>query len=360
MKVLSVAGTRPNIIQEVLLNRIFKQRGIDEVLIHSGQHYDYKMSQNFFEEFNLPTPDYHLSVSSGMPARQMAEIMTSAEEIILREKPTVTMVHGDVNSTLAVALASVRHHVPVAHIEAGLRTPYLYNPEEINRKLTDHISELLFPHIQEAYDSLMLENFDPKAVFMVGDIVNDTLQYTLQECNIIPTVGDYLVATIHRAENVSHAERMREIIQALVECEQRVVFPVHPNTRNKLEQYELMGLLKGSRVELIEPLKYREFIELLAGCSKLITDSGGARREGYILGKPVIVAVEINWVKAMVECGWSVIAGANKAKLLQAIYELNPPAHRPDIFGDGHAAERMVDILQQWYGDSLAGTPSPM
>lgn len=351
MKVLSVAGTRPNIIQEVLLNRIFKERGIDEVLIHSGQHYDYKMSQNFFEEFNLPKPDYHLSISSGMPARQMAEIMTAAEEIIQQEKPTVTMVHGDVNSTLAVALASVRHHIPVAHIEAGLRTPYLYNPEEINRKLTDHISELLFPHIQEAHDSLLLENFDPKSIYMVGDIVNDTLQYTLNEFNITPQIGDYLVATIHRAENVNKPERMQAIMEALVESGERIIFPVHPNTRNKLEQYGLMPLLKGTRIELIEPLKYREFVELLAGCKKLVTDSGGARREGYILGKPVIVAVEINWVHAMVECGWSVIAGPDKAKLLDAIQNLNPPTERPDIFGDGKAAEKMVTILEEWYGN---------
>ncbi len=350
MKVLSVAGTRPNIIQEMLLNRIFRERGIAEVLIHSGQHYDYKMSQNFFEEFHLPTPDYHLSVTSGLPARQIGEIMTAVEEIIQQEKPTVTMVHGDVNSTLAVALASVRHHVPVAHIEAGLRTPYLYNPEEINRKLTDHISELLFPHIQEAYDSLMKENFNPNSVFMVGDIVNDTLQYTLREFNIQPAPGDYLVATIHRAENVRERERMAQIMGALVECGERVIFPIHPNTRNKLEQYGLMDMINGSRIELIEPMKYREFVELLAGCKKLVTDSGGARREGYILGKPVIVAVEINWVHAMVECGWSVIAGPDKAKLLDAIANLNPPAQRPDIFGDGNAAVRMVDILQDWYG----------
>jgi len=350
VKVLSVAGTRPNIIQEMLLNRIFRERGIAEVLIHSGQHYDYKMSQNFFEEFHLPTPDYHLSVTSGLPARQIGEIMTAVEEIIQQEKPTVTMVHGDVNSTLAVALASVRHHVPVAHIEAGLRTPYLYNPEEINRKLTDHISELLFPHIQEAYDSLMKENFNPNSVFMVGDIVNDTLQYTLREFNIQPAPGDYLVATIHRAENVRERERMAQIMGALVECGERVIFPIHPNTRNKLEQYGLMDMINGSRIELIEPMKYREFVELLAGCKKLVTDSGGARREGYILGKPVIVAVEINWVHAMVECGWSVIAGPDKAKLLDAIANLNPPAQRPDIFGDGNAAVRMVDILQDWYG----------
>lgn len=165
MKVLTMAGTRSNIIQEMLINRLFKEKGMTEVLFHCGQHYDYEMSKKFFEEFDLPNPDYHLSVSSGLPCRQIAETMAETEKIILKEKPTVTLVHGDVNSTLAVALVSAKLRGPVAHIEAGLRTPLSYNPEEINQRLTDHVSELLFPHIQEAYDALMKENFPPRMFF---------------------------------------------------------------------------------------------------------------------------------------------------------------------------------------------------
>jgi UDP-GlcNAc3NAcA epimerase len=350
MKVLSVAGTRPNIIQEMLLNRLFRECGIEEVLVHSGQHWDYRMSQTYFEEFSLPTPNYHLSVSSGRPARQIGEMMTALEEIIANEQPDVSLLHGDVNSTLAAAIASARARVPVAHIEAGLRTPFLYNPEEINRRLTDHISELLFPHIREAYESLLLENFSPANIFLVGDIVNDTLQHVIQRFNIVPQTGDYLVATVHREENTRSPERLRQIVTALAEAGERVVFPVHPNTRNKLKQYNLIEELAGTPVELVEPMKYREFIELLAGSRLVVTDSGGARREAYILGKPVVVAVELNWVPSMVKCGWSVIAGTDREAILEGIRNLRPPAYRPDLFGDGHAAEKIVEVLQKRLG----------
>ena len=350
MKVLTVAGTRPNIIQEMLINRLFKQRGITEVLFHSGQHSDYEMSEKFFEEFDLPDPDYHLSVSSGLPCRQIAEIVTGTEKIILKEKPTVTLVHGDVNSTLAVALTSAKLRVPVAHIEAGLRTPFFYNPEEINRKLTDHLSELLFPHIREAYDALMKENFSPENVFLVGDVVKDTLLWVLRRYHITPTLGDYCLATVHRYENVESLERMTEIVDAFLESGERIIFPAHPHTDNKLREHGLLKKLKQSKVEVIKPLEHKEFVSLMAGAKKVLTDSGGVRREAYILGKPVVILIEIVWVESMVKCGWSKIVGTDKRRILEAITDFRPPREHPNIFGDGRAAERIVNILCERYG----------
>ena len=349
MKVLTVAGTRPNIIQEMLINRLFKKRGVIEVLIHSGQHYDYEMSKKFFEEFDLPNPRYHLSVSSGLPSRQTAETMTGIEEIILKEKPTVTLVHGDVNSTLAAALASAKLRVPVAHIEAGLRTPFFYNPEEINRKLTDHISELLFPHIQEAYNALMKENFPPENVFLVGDVVKDTLLWVLKKFNITPTFGDYYLATVHRYENVESIERMTEIVDAFLESDQPIIFPIHPHTKKKLREYGLLRKFEQSKVEVIKPLEYKGFVSLMAGAKKVLTDSGGVRREAYILGKPVVILIEIIWVESMVKCGWSKIVGVNKRKILDGMQNFQPPREHPNIFGDGKAAKRIVNILCERY-----------
>lgn len=350
MKVLTVAGTRPNIIQEVLINRLFKERGIKEVFVHSGQHNDFEMSLKFFEEFDLPNPNHHLSVSSGLPSKQTAEIMVGIEEIILKEKPTVTLVHGDVNSTLAAALASVRLRVPVAHIEAGLRTPFFYNPEEINRKLTDHISEVLFPHIQEAYDALIKENFSPENIFLVGDIVKDTLLWAFEKFNIVPTIGNYYLVTIHRYENVESVERMAEIVDAMLESDEHIIFPIHPHTENKLKEYGLLRKLRQGKVEVIKPLGYKDFINLMAGAKKVLTDSGGVRREAYILGKPVVTLIEIIWVESMVKCGWSKIVGANKVKILDAINNFHPPQEHPNIFGDGKSAERIVNILCEKYG----------
>jgi len=373
VKVLTVVGTRPQFNYQVLLAKEFQRRGVQEVLVHTGQHYDQQMSGQFFAELELPTPDITLQSPTGLHGAQTGAILSSIETIIQQERPDVVVVHGDVNSSTAAALAAVKLHVPVAHIEAGLRARHYripreyepeglfdtsqeawrfcyYNPEEINRRLTDHCAELQFPHIQEAYDSLIAEGFRPELVYNVGDILNDTLLYSLDKFGIGVRDDGYVAVTIHRAENTDSPERLTQIAEALIDCELPVRFPVHPRTLRKLEQFGLLAKLhQQARVELLPPLSYRESIQLLAHSNRVLTDSGGVRREAYILGKPVISAIEIVWVPSMIQLGWKYVAGADRKRIIYGLQNHRPMGPRPPIFGDGCAHKHIVQTLIEHY-----------
>jgi UDP-GlcNAc3NAcA epimerase len=353
MKMLTVVGTRPQFIYELLVHRYAKERGVDEVVVHAGQHYDHELSQQFFDELELPVPRHHLQLTPGPAVSQTGQMLAQLETIVDTERPNVTLVHGDVDTTLAAALASARLRVPVAHIEAGLRSGYFYNPEEINRRLTDHLSELNFPHIQEAYDSLISEGFPPERVLLAGDILLDTLLYIKQKCGITERDGDYLYATVHRAENTDDPARLGSIVDAFVRSGERIVFPVHLRTQARLQQFGLLDKLRSARnVELSPPIGYTQSINLLAGCKKVLTDSGGVRREAYILGKPVITLIEIVWVPLMAKIGWSKIVGADTDQILDAIRHHAPTCERPPIFGDGTAHRRIIDAVIERFGDA--------
>lgn len=346
MKILSIVGTRPNFIKEVLINRRLKTLGVKETLVHTGQHYDQEMSDVFFDQLEIPTPDYQLEVPTGSHARQTAAILTGVEDILLHEKPDVTLVYGDVTSTLAGALASAKLCIPVAHVEAGIRTDARYNPEEINRRVTDQLSSLLLTNIEDATAALLREGFSTADVVFTGDVVQDILMHTVAALGLEPCRGDYHLATIHRAENVEDPGRLKEIVEGFVRSGERILFPVHPHTRKRLLDFGLMQRLEQSEnVELLPPLGYKDFVTLLAGANKVLTDSGGVRREAYILGKPVIVLIEITWFPAIARCGWKRIVGANQQAILEALRDFTPPAEHPPIFGDGHAHERIVDAL---------------
>ena len=352
MKIASIIGTRPNFTKEFAINSICKKKGIQEILIHTGQHYDYEMSQLFFRELHLPRPDYINSIIKGPQGYETATMLAFIEQILMQEKPDVTIVYGDVNSTVAGALASVKLKIPVAHIEAGLRSTEFYNPEEINRRVADACSELLFPHIKEAFDALMKEGYSEDRVFLYGDIVKDSLMKIIEQKDIKVRKGDYILCTIHRAENTDYVERMTNIVNALTRCNKKVKFPVHPRTKDSLKNYNLYDRLeKADNVEILPPQGFLDFVELIAGCDKFITDSGSARREGYILGKPTIVPINLVWVQEMVDCGWSSIVDADESKIIDAIYNHNPsPDNRPEIFGDGKAAERIIDKILERFG----------
>lgn len=353
MKIASIVGTRPNFTKEFAINSICRQKGIKEILIHTGQHYDYEMSQVFFKELHLPRPDYINSIIKGPQGYETATMLAFIEQVLLQEKPDVTIVYGDVNSTVAGALASVKLKIPVAHIEAGLRSPgFFYNPEEINRRVADSCSELLFPHIREAYDALIREGYSEDRVFIYGDIVKDSLLKIIRQKNIKVHKGDYILCTIHRAENTDSAERMTSIINALIKCGKKVKFPLHPRTRDVLKNYNLYDKLeKADNVEILLPQGFLEFVELIAGCEKFMTDSGSARREGYILDKPIIVPINLVWVQEMVACGWSAIVDSDAEKIIDAIHNHNPSIeNKPEIFGDGRAAERIIDKIMERFG----------
>ncbi len=346
MKIVSVVGTRPNFIKEVLINRRLKLLGIQEVLVHTGQHYDREMSDVFFDQLQIPVPDYQLEVPTGSHARQTAAILTGVEEILLQEKPDVTLVYGDVTSTLAGALASAKLRIPVAHVEAGIRTDARYNPEEINRRLTDHLSELLLTNTEEATAALLDEGFPQADVVFTGDVMQDILLHTVKSLELELRRGDYHLATVHRAENVDSRERLTEIVEGFIQSGQHILFPVHPRTRKKLEEFGLLDRVESCKnVELLPPVGYKEFVTLLAGCDKVLTDSGGVRREGYILGKPVVVLIEITWFPAILRAGWKRIAGAKRDAIVEAIRDFTPPSEHPPIFGNGDAHERIVAAI---------------
>lgn len=350
MKIVSIVGTRPNFTKEYAINDVCRAKGIEEIIVHTGQHYDYEMSDIFFKELNLPRPKYINEIVKGSHGTETATMLVFLEEILEIENPDVTLVYGDVNSTLAGALASAKLRIPVAHIEAGLRSKAWHNPEEINRRVADTLSDALFPHIKEAYDSLLAEGFRKENVYLYGDIVKDALLKIMKKNKIKTKTGDYFLLTLHRAENTESPKRLKNILEAVMESRQHVKFPVHPRTKDKLVTYGLFAKLERNKnIEILPPQSYLNFIKLLAGCKKFLTDSGSARREAYILEKPVITLIDIVWVQEMVKCGWSRIAGDDKKKILDAMENHNPNGNRPEIFGDGSAAQKIVDTLIQRY-----------
>lgn len=351
MKVLSVVGTRPNFIKEALISQELKSRGIAEVLVHTGQHYDYEMSRVFFQELEIPDPDYHLQVSTGLVGKQTAEMMQALESIMMKEKPDVTIVYGDVTSTLAGALTSVKLRIPVAHVEAGVRTLARYNPEEINRRATDTLSELLLANCEDAYNELVKENHTGSTLVMTGDVMKDVLVNTIERFDIPVARGDYTLCTLHRAESVDNKKNLTAILRGLADCGERVVFPVHPRTRKKLLEFDLVQkTAKIETIELTEPRGYLEFVYLLAGANKVVTDSGGVRREAYILQKPTVIAIDLTWFPCIKRVGWKTTAGPDSMKIAQAVREFEPPKDHPDFFGDGKAYVKIVDAVVEQFG----------
>lgn len=347
MKIASIVGTRPNFIKEYLIHQELKKRGIKEIIIHTGQHYDYQMSTVFFKDFDLPEPDYHLNETRSTNITHTSLIMDFAENVFEKEKPTAVIVYGDVNSTLACSIAAAKLEIPVIHVEGGIRSNRLYNPEEINRRVTDSISELVFAATKTDYDNLIKENFTKARVRLVGDLMKDSLLFTMKLNGISPNRGDYSVCTIHRQENVESKNRLENILKALVLCGSDIVFRVHPRTLKKIQEYDLLKLLKNSNVKLLEPAGYTEFVELISQANKVITDSGGVRREAYILGKPIILLLDLIWFPEIHDAGWACVVDDDQEKIITSIQEFEPPRkEKPIIFGDGYAHKKIVDDIE--------------
>jgi len=352
MKIISVVGTRPNFVKEFFIHNELKSRGIKEILVHTGQHYDYEMSKVFFEDFNIASPDYYFENSSQSGIQQIANVMTYMESVLNKEKADCTLIYGDVNSTLAAAVASAKLRIPIAHVEGGIRSKSLYNPEEINRRVSDHLSMLIFACTRTDYENLIKENFPEDRVILSGDIMKDVILYMVKKDNIKVERGDYSVVTIHREENVESKERLKNIILGLSESKERIIFPTHPRTKQKLEEFGLIDeIIKNSKIEIKKPQSYREFVKLLAGANKVITDSGGVRREGYILKKPVVVLIDITWFPEILETGWKVVVDADPDKIASAVRNFEPPKIHPEIFGNGYAYKRIVGTLVDRFGD---------
>lgn len=350
MKIVSIIGARPQFIKCSPVSRELRKKH-HEILVHTGQHYDYGMSEVFFKELNIPEPDYNLNVGSDTHGRQTGAMLAGIEDVLLKEKPDLVLVYGDTNSTIAGALAAAKLHISVAHVEAGLRSFDRSMPEEINRVLTDHVSDLLFCPTQTAVDNLANEGI-VKGVILVGDVMADALEYNKKiaekASNITEKLGvikgKYLAVTIHRPSNTDNKKHMSDIISALGESGEDVVFPAHPRTIKYLKEYGLLESLPGN-IKLIEPLGYLDMLKLMSDADKILTDSGGVQKEAYMLKVPCTTLREnTEWVETL-ETGWNVLVGANKQKILDMIRKPKERLPHPDLFGK-NAAKKITEALQ--------------
>jgi UDP-GlcNAc3NAcA epimerase len=353
MKTLLVLGARPQfikaaaIIRELIGKYPFK-------LLHTGQHYDDNMSAIFFRELEIPRPDVNLGVNTLARGAMIGSMLAGIEAVISHERPDWVLVFGDTNSTLAGALASTASGVRLAHFEAGLRSFNRQMPEEVSRVLTDHVSDLLFCPSQTAVDNLAKEGIQEN-VHLVGDLMMDTLlaarERAVQASTILEQLGlgekGYLLVTIHRAENTQDKSRLEGLVQALLQIQEQVVFPLHPRTRKALDQFGLSSILQGGRTNLriIEPLGYLDMVRLVSSARKVLTDSGGLQKEAYWLGIPCItLREETEWLET-IQAGWNVLVGTSTEKIIQAVRGFNPPSERPSLYGDGHSAKRCLEIM---------------
>lgn len=351
MKIATVVGARPQFIKAGILSKTLRKH-IKEVLIHTGQHYDSNMSEVFFQQLSMAEPDYSLKIGSGSHGKQTGQMLAEIEDILLREKPNYVLVYGDTNSTLAGSLAAAKLHIPIIHVEAGLRSYNRQMPEEINRVLTDHLSTLLFCPTETAVNNLANEGIQA-GVHQVGDIMYDSILHyhrlALQRSTIHKQLDiaskPYILATIHRAENTDHPFRLQAILEALHQLEQTVVLPMHPRTRKCIQEASLVHLLKHKHLIITEPLSYLDMLALLAKSRFVMTDSGGIQREAYMLRIPCItLRDETEWPET-VQAGWNQIAGAHRERILHCAHNLQLPEAYPALFGDGQTAAKISNII---------------
>lgn len=352
MKVLTVVGARPQFIKAAPVSRALRKKG-EEILVHTGQHYDQSMSEVFFEELQIPVPEYHLHVGSSSHGAQTGAMLAKVEEVLQKEKPDVVLVYGDTNSTLAGALAAAKLHIPVAHVEAGLRSFNKQMPEEINRVLTDHVSRWLFCPTEAAIANLRREGIEQGVVHM-GDVMLDTFLFNRKmaadKSRILEQhqleAGSYLLVTVHRAENTDTPARLQGIVEALNRVDVPAVLPLHPRTKGKLEAFDLQ--IENPLVKVIPPVGFLDMLQLEVHAQKIVTDSGGVQKEAFFAQVPAItLRDETEWVET-VEVGANCLVGADTEKILAAINDFTVDFRQlPPIYGNGNAAEEIVEFLYQ-------------
>ncbi|MEL6537195.1 MAG: UDP-N-acetylglucosamine 2-epimerase (non-hydrolyzing) [Bacteroidota bacterium] len=358
MKIITILGARPQFIKAAAVSYVLKQEEqIEEVLVHTGQHFDSNMSEVFFQQLGIPEPKYNLAIHGGGHGQMTGRMLEAIEEVLVKEEPNMVMVYGDTNSTIAGALAAKKLHIPLAHVEAGLRSFNIKMPEEINRILTDRVSDLLFCPTQTAIDNLGKEGFDnfEAQVLLTGDVMYDAVKLfkSLVEQQNVPLPeavepNKYLLLTLHRAENTDDPQRLSRLIEVLNKIHENqveILCPLHPRTRKKLEEYDLQP-----RFHTVAPVGYLEMVQLLKNCQLVLTDSGGLQKEAYFFHKPcVTLRDETEWVE-LVEHGYNTIAGADAAIIEKAVGEgLNHQlSFGENLYGDGNAAILIRDAMLEF------------
>ena len=373
MKILTIIGARPQIIKAAALSRAINKHfsiSIQEVIVHTGQHYDKNMSQVFFDELDIPAPNYNLEVGSASHGLQTAQMIIGIEKILIKENPNYIILYGDTNSTLAGAVAASKIHIPVVHIEAGLRSFNKRMPEEVNRILCDHVSSLLFTPTKTGYQNLLNEGFrenkepfraDNPGIFYCGDVMYDNTLFfadvaeektcILSGLNLLNR--NFILATIHRDQNTDNPVRLQAIFEALLEISLekkiQVVLPLHPRTKKKMEIFPVelrKRLNEFMNIQIIPPVSFLEMIVLEKNSELVITDSGGVQKEAYYFHKPcVILRPETEWVEIL-EAGTGILADAEKGKIKEAVNQLLYKSFEfPALYGDGHAAEFICQTL---------------
>jgi UDP-N-acetylglucosamine 2-epimerase len=384
MKIVTIVGARPQFIKAAAVSRAIQafnrssarpgsRKRLREVLVHTGQHYDYLMDRIFFEELRLPEPHYHLATGSGSHAVQTGRMLKGVEKVLEKEKPEITVVYGDTNSTIAGALAAAKLNIPVAHVEAGLRSYKRSMPEEINRLLTDHISKVLFCPTVQAVRNLSEEgirNGDKTVVKNVGDVMYDSILYyselaekkstVLAELGLFhpntrhstPGPMHYYLATLHRAENTDNPKRLKSIIRALAEIAKDipVILPLHPRTKKMMK---VQGLIREARgIRLIDPVSYLDMLRLEKHARIILTDSGGVQKEAYWFWVPCItLREETEWLET-IRSGWNVLVGTESDRIVNETKHQDKrtlPSSKTKIFGDGKASEKIVQTLFDYF-----------
>ncbi len=359
MKICTIVGARPQFVKAAAVSRILATfPNLHEVIIHTGQHYDYNLSGLFFDELSLPKPNYNLNVGSQMHGKQTAMMLEGIEHHLTIEKPDWVLVYGDTNSTLAGALAAVKLHIPIAHVEAGLRSFNRKMPEEINRIVTDQLSTLLFPPTQNGLQQLVKEGYPKEKLYLCGDVMFDAIQFYNQHNQNRETIvsklqlplKNYILVTIHRAENTDDKSRLRNIINALINLAKdfHILLPLHARTKAKLIEYDLYTNL-DNHIHIIVPVGYLDMLALEEHAKMIITDSGGVQKESYFNKVPCItLRDETEWVE-LVETGWNVLCSPNQPFLLNSLVsehltKLDEKPY-PTLYGDGNASSVIAEAL---------------
>jgi UDP-N-acetylglucosamine 2-epimerase (non-hydrolysing) len=361
MRILNVVGARPNLMKIApLVEEMRRYPDVQQKLLHTGQHYDDSMSRVFFEELGIPRPDVYLGVGSASHAEQTARVMVGFEKVLQEEPPDVAVVVGDVNSTLACAVTAAKLRVPLAHVEAGLRSFDRRMPEEINRIVTDALADFLFTTSRDADENLLREGVPQDRIFFVGNVMIDTLLQHRERARQLGTparfalpLGGYALLTLHRPSNVDDTAVFSGILEALtrVQCELPILFPVHPRTAQRLREFGFAGRLEAApRLQLVEPLGYLEFLDLMMHARVVLTDSGGIQEETTILGVPCLTLRENTERPITITAGTNTLVGSDPQRIVVEVGRIlagESKAGRIPELWDGHAAERIVAVLRK-------------